>query len=74
MSSPATYSMGFSGAAEASTRGGFVPRPPRPARHWRNGNYLGAFPARTLKKHKPVVAAVHAAFSAEIRKIPPESR
>ena len=54
--------------------GGFMPRPIRPARNWRNGNFLGAFPARPLKKHKPVVAAVHAAFSAEIRKIPPESR
>ena len=54
--------------------GGFVPRPVRPARNWRNGNYLGAFPARTNPKHKPVDAAVHAKFSAEIRKLAPEGR
>ena len=54
--------------------GGFVPRPVRPARNWRNGNYLGAFPARTNPKHKPVDAAVHAKFLAEIRKLPPEGR
>lgn len=54
--------------------GGFVPRPVRPKRNWRNGNYLGAIPARTLRKHKPVDPAVHAAFSAEIRQLPPEKR
>jgi hypothetical protein len=54
--------------------GGFVPRPVRPARNWRNSNYLGAFPARTLRKHKPVDPAVHAAFSREIRPLPPEKR
>lgn len=54
--------------------GGFVPRPIRPARNWRNGNYLGDFPARTEVKHKPVDPAVHAKFSAEIRKLPPEKR
>lgn len=54
--------------------GGFVPRPVRPAHNWRNGNYLGAFPARTVSKHKPVDAATHAAFSAEIRKLPPNCR
>jgi hypothetical protein len=54
--------------------GGFVPRPVRPARNWRNGNYLGVFPARTLRKHKPVDPAVHTAFSAEIRRLPPEKR
>jgi len=54
--------------------GGFVPRPVRPARNWRNGNYLGAFPARTNPKHKPVEAAVHAKFSAEIRQLAPEGR
>lgn len=54
--------------------GGFTPRPVRPARNWRNGNYLGAFPGRTHKKHKPVVTAVHAAFAAELRNLPPEQR
>jgi hypothetical protein len=54
--------------------GGFVPRPIRPARNWRNGNYLGDRPAQTAIKHKPVDPAVHAKFSAEIRKLPPEKR
>lgn len=54
--------------------GGFAPRPIRPARNWRNGNYLGAYPARTLVKHKPVDAAVHGAFSAPIRTLRPEQR
>lgn len=54
--------------------GGFAARPIRPTRNWRNGNYLGAIPARTIPKHKPVDAVVHAAFSAEIRKLPPEKR
>jgi uncharacterized protein len=54
--------------------GGFTARPVRPARNWKNGNYLGAVPARTLGKHKPVDAAQHAAFSAAIRPIPPERR
>ena len=54
--------------------GGFVPRPIRPSRNWKNGNYLGAFPARTLAKHKPVNPAAHAAFVAEIRKLTPEKR
>jgi hypothetical protein len=54
--------------------GGFAPRPIRPSRNWKNGNYLGAFPARTVSKHKPVESAVHARFSAEIGKHPPERR
>jgi hypothetical protein len=54
--------------------GGFVPRPVRPSRNWRNNNFLGAFPARTLVKHKPVDPSVHAKFSAEIRPIAPERR
>jgi uncharacterized protein len=54
--------------------GGFVPRPIRPARNWRNGNYLGDFPARIAVKHKPVDPAVHAKFSAEIRKLASEKR
>lgn len=54
--------------------GGFVPRPIRPARNWRNGNYLGDFPARTVVRHKPVDPVIHAKFSAEIRKLPPEKR
>jgi len=54
--------------------GGFAPRPIRPLRDWKNGNYLGAFPARAVPKHKPVNASLHAAFSADIRKLGPEKR
>src|SRR5215468_4498785 len=54
--------------------GGFAPRPIRPASNWRNGNYLGAFPARTDPKHKPVDPAVHASFSASIRNLAPAKR
>jgi len=54
--------------------GGFAPRPIRPSRNWRNGNYLGAFPAPSTPKHKPVDAATHASFSAGIREFAPEKR
>jgi hypothetical protein len=54
--------------------GGFAPRPIRPARNWKNNNHLGAFPASTLIKHKPVDPAVHAKLLAELKKLPPEDR
>lgn len=54
--------------------GGFAPRPVRPARHWKGNNYLGADPASTVVKHRPVDPAAHAAFAATIRLIAPESR
>jgi hypothetical protein len=54
--------------------GGFTPRPIRPATTWRGDNYLGNDPASTKVKHMPVDAAAHAAFIAEIQRIPPEKR
>lgn len=54
--------------------GGFAPRPIRPARSWRNGAFLGAHPASPQVKHRPVDPAVHGAFAAAIRGIPPERR
>ena len=54
--------------------GGFAPRPIRPARNWRNNNYLGAIPASTVVKHKPVDPAAHAEFSASIAALPPQLR
>jgi hypothetical protein len=54
--------------------GGFTPRPVRPARNWKGGNYLGQDPASTVVQHRPVDPAVHAKFAAEIRLIPPEQR
>lgn len=43
--------------------GGFVPRPIRPARNWKGGNYLGKDPASTKVKHRPVDPAAHAGFA-----------
>ena len=54
--------------------GGFAPRPFRPARNWKNGNFLGAIPASTTAKHRPVDPAAHARFAAVLRSIPPEQR
>jgi uncharacterized protein len=54
--------------------GGFAPRPVRPSRDWKNGNFLGAHPAGTAVKHRPVDPAAHAAFAATLRGIPPERR
>lgn len=54
--------------------GGFVPRPIRPARNLRGGNFLGQYPARTEPKHRPVDREAHAQFAARIAEIPPEQR
>jgi uncharacterized protein len=54
--------------------GGFVPRPIRPSKNWKGENYLGTYPAGTIVRHRPVVAAVHEAFSSAIKKLPPEQR
>ena len=54
--------------------GGFAPRPIRPATNWRGDNYLGKDPASTTVKHRPVDAAAHAQFCAELKHIPPDQR
>jgi hypothetical protein len=54
--------------------GGFVPRPIRPATHWKGDNYLGNDPASGQVKHRPVDPEAHATFAATIRTIPPEKR
>lgn len=54
--------------------GGFVPRPIRPSKNWKNDNHLGKNPASIKVKHKPVDSHAHARFAAEIRSIPPEKR
>ena len=54
--------------------GGFMPRPVRPARDWKGGNYLGKDPAGAKVKHRPVDPAAHAAFAVAIKAIPPERR
>src|SRR5512144_1252341 len=54
--------------------GGFVPRPIRPATHWKGGDYLGNYPASTKVKHRPVDLEAHARFAAAIKDLPPERR
>jgi len=54
--------------------GGFAPRPVRPARKWKDNNHLGADPASTTVKHRPVNLSAHAVFAAAIRVIAPEKR
>jgi hypothetical protein len=54
--------------------GGFMPRPVRPARDWKGGNYLGKYPASTRPKHRPVDAQAHAALLAALKGVPPEKR
>jgi hypothetical protein len=54
--------------------GGFVPRPIRPAKDWKNGNFLGNDPASGTIRHRPVDPAAHARFAAPIRAIPPARR
>jgi hypothetical protein len=54
--------------------GGFVPRPIRPSKNWKNDNFLGKDPASRTVRHRPVDPETHAHFAAEIRSIPPEKR
>lgn len=54
--------------------GGFVPRPIRPSKNWKDGNFLDNNPAGTKVKHRPVDPVTHAQFSEPIRTIPPEQR
>lgn len=54
--------------------GGFEKRPVRPARNWKNNNYLGADPAAATVKHRPVDADAHAVFAAPIKGLLPEER
>jgi hypothetical protein len=54
--------------------GGFMPRPVRPARDWKGGNFLGKYPASARAKHRPVDAEAHARLVAEVGKVPPERR
>ena len=54
--------------------GGFAPRPVRPARDWKGGNYLGNYAASTKVKHRPVDVQAHTTFSATLRTIAPQDR
>ncbi|MDO9003011.1 MAG: DUF1272 domain-containing protein [Aquabacterium sp.] len=54
--------------------GGFVQRPIRPSKNWKNENFLGKYPASTTVKHRPVNIDNHLVFSAPIKDLPPEQR
>lgn len=54
--------------------GGFVPRPIRPARDWKGGNHLGAHPASTVIRHRPVDARSHRDLLDRLSGLPPELR
>lgn len=54
--------------------GGFQPRPVRPARAWKGNNHLGADPASTTVRHRPVDREAHAALVARVGGLPPEAR
>ncbi|MDX1250924.1 MAG: DUF1272 domain-containing protein [Gammaproteobacteria bacterium] len=54
--------------------GGFVPRPIRPSKNWKGNNFLGADPASTKVKHRPVNLGEHAKLLAAQGGLPPEKR
>jgi uncharacterized protein len=54
--------------------GGFVPRPVRPSRDWKGGNFLGKDPASTKVRYRPVDLAAHALFAEPIKSIAPGKR
>jgi len=54
--------------------GGFVPRPIRPAKNWKDNNFLGADPASTKVKHRPVNLEQHAKLIIAQAGLPPEQR
>jgi hypothetical protein len=54
--------------------GGFELRPVRPARNWKDENYLGKDPAGTQVRHRPVDLAAHAKFAVLLMTMPPEER
>ena len=53
--------------------GGFCPRPIRPRYNWKGG-HLGAYPASTRLRYRPVDTHRHQHFAGAIRSIPPELR
>jgi hypothetical protein len=54
--------------------GGFSPRPIRPKRDWKGGNFLGKYPPSKTEKHRPVDLAAHKKFVETFKSIPPERR
>lgn len=54
--------------------GNFSPRPIRPREDRKGGNHLGAYPAATTVKHRPVDLHAHRTFAAAMKRIAPEQR
>ena len=54
--------------------GGFVPRPIRPVRDHKDGNYLGNDPASATPRYRPVDPAEHAAFATTLKNVAPAQR
>jgi hypothetical protein len=54
--------------------GGFCPRQIRPRNDWKAGDFLGAHPASTAVRHRPVNSTTHRRFAATIKTIPPRLR
>jgi uncharacterized protein len=54
--------------------GAFSARPIRPSRNLNGDNYLGAYPASTKVKHRPVDPGAHEQFAANIKGIPAKRR
>jgi hypothetical protein len=54
--------------------GGFSARPIRPSRNLNGDNYLGAYPASTKVKHRPVDPAAQQKLAAPLKSVPPEKR
>lgn len=54
--------------------GGFEKRPVRPKTNWKNSNYLGADPASTQVKYRPVDLQAHSELGIKLREIAPEDR
>lgn len=54
--------------------GGFMLRPIRPARNWKDDNYLAKDPPATQMRHRPVDPRTHGLFAHRLRTIPPCAR
>lgn len=54
--------------------GGFAPRPVRPSRNWKGNNFLGADPATTERRHRPVDLPSFVPFRDQLKSLPPGQR
>ena len=47
--------------------GNFCARPIRPSQNWKNNNYLGAYPASSETKHRPVEMEAHRKLVSKVK-------